>query len=294
MKYIKTTLKEEFIVKRIISVHYFEFAKNYIFEGETHDFWEMVYVDRGEIEVMADTNGYKLRQSEIIFHKPNEFHNLWANGSIAPNVIVISFECNSEAMNAFKNRIACINDFEKNLLAQIVRESKEAFSGYRIDSECALKRREASAFGSEQMIKISLELFLLSLQRRAAGVKSESRLSSSVKERSEEDGVNKIIAYLKENVEKDLTFDDIRKFSMLCKTSLSSTFKTKTGYSVMEYFRMLKIDEAKKIIREEKLNFTEIADRLGYQSIHYFSRQFKNITSMSPSEYAVSVKANIW
>lgn len=293
MKYVKTILKEEITVKKIVSIHYFEFAKDYIFEGEKHDFWEMVYVDRGEIEVMADTNGYRLRQSEIIFHKPNEFHNLWANGNIAPNVIVVAFECNSKAMDAFKNRIAAVHDFEKNLLAQIVKESRAAFSGYRLDPGYALKRKPEAAFGSEQMIKINIEYFLLSLERRAAGLKSESRLSSAVKERSDEDSVNKIITYLNENIGKDLKFDDIRRYSMLCKTSLSSTFKIRTGYSVMEYFRMLKIEEAKKIIREEKLNFTEIAQRLGYQSIHYFSRQFKNIANMSPSEYALSVKAKI-
>ena len=38
------------------------------------------------------------------------------------------------------------------------------------------------------------------------------------------------------------------------------------------------------------MNFTQIADALGYTSIHYFSRQFKKITGMTPSEYASSIK----
>ena len=44
------------------------------------------------------------------------------------------------------------------------------------------------------------------------------------------------------------------------------------------------------MIREQNLNFTQIADCLGYASIHYFSRQFKKITGMTPSEYSLSIQ----
>ena len=57
-----------------------------------------------------------------------------------------------------------------------------------------------------------------------------------------------------------------------------------------EFFSMMKIDTAKQMIRDNQLNFTQIADRLGYNSIHYFSRQFKQITTMTPSEYATSIR----
>ena len=45
------------------------------------------------------------------------------------------------------------------------------------------------------------------------------------------------------------------------------------------------------MIREKQYNFTEIAQRLGYSSVHYFSRHFKQVAGMTPSEYAASVKA---
>ena len=117
MEYVTTLLKEVLSVKKTVSVHYFEFASDYIYEGEKHDFWEFLYVDKGVVEVMADTKGYKLKQGEMIFHKPNEFHNVWANGKVAPNIVVISFECKSPAMKFFENKIISIGDHEKNLLA---------------------------------------------------------------------------------------------------------------------------------------------------------------------------------
>jgi quercetin dioxygenase-like cupin family protein len=76
MSFVKTVLNQYFEIDSVVTVHYFEFACDYIYEGEAHDFWEFVYVDKGELENMADDKGFKLKQGEMIFHKPNEFHNL--------------------------------------------------------------------------------------------------------------------------------------------------------------------------------------------------------------------------
>ena len=294
MKYIKTTLSEEIVIRKIVTVHYFEYAKNYVFEGEQHDFWEFLYVDKGEIEVMADAQGYRLTQGEIIFHKPNEFHNVWANGKVAPNLIVVAFECRSEAMTFFENKLLSIGDYEKNLLAHIIREAKKAFSSPFNDPLLTrLERNPIQPFGCEQLIRINLELLLISLFRKGTSIQSKNRISSAVKERSDEDMVKKIIAYLRDRLYENIRFEDVRQFSNLSRTNLKVLFKDKTGMSVMEFFRNIKVEEAKKMIREEHYNFTEISKKLGYDSIHYFSRQFKKITGMSPSEYASSVKVKI-
>ena len=107
--FVKTQLQEVISLDKIITIYYFEFASDYVFQGEKHDFWELLYVDKGEVEIMADTEGYRLEQGDIVFHKPNEFHSVWANGTIAPNIVVISFECLSQSMNFFENKILQLN-----------------------------------------------------------------------------------------------------------------------------------------------------------------------------------------
>lgn len=292
--YTSTALKEDIIIKNIITIHYFEFAKDYVFEGEKHDFWEFLYVDKGEVEVMADSQGFKLRQGEMIFHKPNEFHNIWANGKVAPNLIVITFECKSKAINFFRNKIINIGNYEKNLLAQIIREAQEAFSSpLNISAFIKPEKNANSMFGCEQLIKIYLEQLFISLIRKGTSIKSESRLSSITKERSEDDMIKKIIEYLNKNISINLTFDDICNFSCMSSTNLKVLFKEKVGMGVIEFFKNLKIEEAKGLIREEQYNFTEISKKLGYSSVHYFSRHFKKVTNTTPSEYASSVKAKI-
>lgn len=294
MDYLKTTLREEIVVKRLVTVHYFEFAKNYVFEGEKHDFWEFLYVDKGEVEVMADTQGYNLKQGEMIFHKPNEFHNVWANGKVAPNLVVISFESKSKAMGFFEKKIVNAGDYEKNLLAQIIREAKEAFSSPLNVSELAkLERKQSGLFGGEQMIKIYLEQLLITLVRKGSSIKMESRISSITKERSDLDITKKTIDYLTENVKKNLRFEDVHRFSNLSKTNLKTVFKEKTGMPVMEYFKNLKIENAKLMIREGQYNISEIAELLSFTTVQYFSRRFKQVTGMTPSEYASSVQVRI-
>lgn len=100
--YIATELRKVIDVQSIVTVHYFEYAKNYVFEGERHDFWELLYVDKGEVEVMADEVGYRLKRGEMIFHKPNEFHNVFANGVVAPNLVVVAFVCPSPRHDLFR------------------------------------------------------------------------------------------------------------------------------------------------------------------------------------------------
>ena len=67
--YIKTKFKNTVNISKIITVHYYEFDKNFSFDGEKHDFWEMVYVDKGKIEVKSEDKTFILGQEEIIFHR---------------------------------------------------------------------------------------------------------------------------------------------------------------------------------------------------------------------------------
>ena len=63
--------------------------------------------------------------------------------------------------------------------------------------------------------------------------------------------------------------------------------------SAIRYCRNRKIDIAKQLLREDNLNISQIAERLGFSSVHYFSRTFREISGKTPSEYARSAKAII-
>jgi AraC-like DNA-binding protein/quercetin dioxygenase-like cupin family protein len=293
-RFTVTPLSPAFDVKHLISFHYFEFAKDFIFEGEKHNFWEFLYVDKGEIEVVADTTGYNLKQGDIIFHKPNDFHSVWANRKIAPNVIVISFVCDSKAMSHFENKIFCLQDHERNLVANMVKHGFATYlPPYDNPEVHDLIKKPDVPFGSEQLIKIHFEMLLISLVTRNHEMPRAQRLSSTAKERAEEDLFKRTVKYMEEHIYSNLHVHQISSHLHMSQTQVVALFKEKTGISFMRYFKNMKVEQAKSLIREQTHNFTEIADILGYSSIHTFSRHFKMVTDMAPSEYAKSVKARV-
>ena len=118
------------------------------------------------------------------------------------------------------------------------------------------------------------------------------RVASSVKQRADGDLTERVIRYMDEHLCDNLSFSTICVFSAQSATNLKTIFKSVTGMGVMEYYRHLKIERAKQLLREGNGNITQIADRLGYTSVHYFSRHFKQATGMTPREYTLSVQAH--
>lgn len=291
--YVKTAVRRDLCIDSLISVHYFEYSKDYRFAGEAHPFWELVYVDKGEVDAVADDITHHLHQGDILFHKPNEFHSLRANGVRAPNLVVIAFDSVSDAMHLFENVCVKAGETERNLFARIIAEAAVAFSSPLDDpSTTKLERAAESPFASEQMLVLLLEQLLIHLLRREDQTPF-ARISSSIKLRSDHDLVERIIAFMQENTYGSLTFADVCRFSAQSATNLKTIFKNVTGMGVMSYYRALKISEAKRMLREGDGNITQIADRLGYTSVHYFSRYFKRATGMTPSEYTLSIQAKL-
>lgn len=290
MNFVPTALKQELVINEVYTVHYFEFSKNYIFEGESHPFWEFVYVDKGEAIAVRDGEKIRLTKGQILFHKPNEFHTLMANGVTAPNILIVSFNCESEAIRFFENRVANIGDQERRLLGTIIAESENAFSTPLDDPwTIRLERSENAKPGCEQFIKIGLEWLLLSIMRNSSA-KQPAAPVSLIKENSQNEIFDKIVKYMEANLDRQLLLSEICRDNLVGRSYLQKLFREKTGGGAIDYFNRLKINAAKRMIRESSGNFTEISMKLGYNSIHYFSRQFKSMTGMTLSEYASSVK----
>lgn len=296
MAYIGVSLSESIHIDQLFTVHYFEYSSDFIFSGESHDFWEFVYVDKGEIQVTADSQSYLLRRGEILFHKPNEFHSLAATGTIAPNLIVVSFSSSSIAMQRFENQKFTIDETERNLLAEIIVEAQHCFSD-RLDDPFLthMNKKNEGRFAAEQMLRLYLEHFLIHLVRRCLNSTSSdirfAPLIKSTKIHSDHDVFEHIVGYMERHLDQALRLDKICRDNLIGRSQLHRIFHSQVGHGAIDHFSMMKIESAKQMIRNEQLNFTQISQKLGYSSIHYFSRQFKKLTQMTPSEYALSVKA---
>lgn len=281
-------MAEEIHIKKLYTVHYFEFDKTYKFFGESHDFWEFVYVDKGEMMAVADDKEHLLKQGTVIFHKPNEWHTLIANGTTAPNIAIVSFACNSLAMEFFKNKVLAVGQEQKQLISKIIAEYTNAFVTPLDDPYTSiLMRKTNGAFGAEQLLQMYLSELLISFLR--SNQKSEQEMLPNINRANAT--LNMILNYMSENLSNNLTLKEIVTYCGMSKSAVNNLFQKQFHKGTIEYFIGMKIEMAKKYLREDNYNITQIADMLGYSNVHYFSRQFKQMTGMSPSEYALSIKA---
>ncbi len=291
MAFAGITLKRAFRVEQIYSIHYFEFSKDYTFPGESHDFWELAYVDKGVATAIAEDREMPLECGKIIFHQPNEWHNLYSNGTTAPNAMVISFSCRSKEMRRFAGKILEVGTDAKKLLSRILTEGQNAFSS-RLDDpyDNALSRSETARIGSEQMIGMLLEELLILLARQM----EEPRYSAVDRvfdDSSEEQFLERCLHYMAEHVDRKMTLAELSEAFHISQSVIKKVFYQQRKEGAIHCFLKMKIEKAKELLRESDMNISQIAQTLGYDNICYFSNQFHRGEGMSPLEYRRSVKA---
>ncbi len=287
LNYVKHKIANLISIHKIVTIHYYELDKDFSFAGESHDFWEMVYVDAGQVEISADGRVFRLHQGEIAFHKPKEFHTIKTDGKNSANVFVISFVCTSEAIRFFRGKITVVPSKLKKHIATIIAESEETFHLMHVNST-RLSMRENPPIGGQQLIRIHLEEFLILLMRNEQQIPGSKIFIS--KESMENHLVTQMMQKIEDNIYHRLTTTDICSSMHYSRAYLSKIFKESAGYTISEYIVYLKIKEAKKMVREGKYNFTQISERLAFDNSHYFSRVFKRQTGMTPTEYKNSAK----
>ncbi len=284
-KYYKYKIENLLVISKIVTIHYFEFHKNFQGPTESHDFWELVYAEKGDLICRADDREVVLREGEMLFHKPCEVHSLRADGKRAPNVFVISFECKSQAIHFFENRRVKVDKGLLRLIYSIIEESRQTFDLPLSDPNLKrMKLRSSPALGGQQIIKNRLEILLIELMRTES-VQTASDSVFLLREQFDEVVVARVISYMKENITENLCMDDICTALHYNRSYIFRQFKKSTGDSVMAYFNKMKLDAAKRQLREGEMSVADISDSLGFDSPNYFSKIFKKYTGYTPSTY---------
>lgn len=284
-KYYKHKIQNLLVISKIITVHYFEFDKSFAAHTESHDFWELVYADRGDIICVRDGKETVLKEGEVIFHKPNALHSLRADGKRAPNVFIISFECKSEAIRFFEDRQMSLGKDLLKYIFAIIDESKLTFDLPFSDPELKrMKLLPTPALGGSQMIKNLLEILLIGLMR----YENEKAGNASVflrKDKFDELIPDRIISYMKEHICDCLNIDLLCADLHYSRSYIFKQFKQATGSTVMAYFINLKIERAKSLLRETDMSIGDISTLLAFDTSNYFSKIFKKHTGYTPSTY---------
>ena len=279
-------IKRDIEIDGFNSIYYFEFGKDFSHTPEKHDFWEMVYVDGGEIIAVTDGLGRTLNQGQVIFHKPMEVHAHVSNRVVPNNMLVVSFTTKSPAMEFFDKKIFNLDKTGKTLLSLFIKEATNALG--IIPGEYSNKNPidfSNSPFGSMQLLECYFTELLLVLCRDANESGTRVKRNDVSKELAQSSIAELIVSFLNENIYSMITLSDLCSKFFMGKSKLCKLFNDYQGEGPIEYYTKLKIAEAKKLLQKESLTVSNISDMLGYSSIHNFSRAFKKSVGFSPIEY---------
>ncbi|NLL30155.1 MAG: helix-turn-helix transcriptional regulator [Clostridiales bacterium] len=97
--------------------------------------------------------------------------------------------------------------------------------------------------------------------------------------------VNKLLQALYLNIEGQISLEEICEKLNISVGYASSSFKKQKGISIMQYLRKIKIERAKTLLLTSDKTILEISILLGFHDQSHFTRTFKKIAGMSPTEY---------
>ena len=138
------------------------------------------------------------------------------------------------------------------------------------------------------MLCLLTEIIIRLLQGTYASPMNQS--SNSVHKSAMDELFDRIIAYIDENIYLPLTIPEICEHFSLSRTALQLMFKNSIDQSPKKYINDKKLERSCQMLLENRYTISEISLRLGYTSIHYFSKSFNMKYHMSPSEF---VKQNL-
>jgi AraC-like DNA-binding protein len=99
-----------------------------------------------------------------------------------------------------------------------------------------------------------------------------------------------MIRYIEDNVLGISNLTEISEHLGYSYNYLSHLFKRKMGVSIQTYLNYKKIAKAIELIDSDRMSITDIAAALNYQTVQAFSKSFKKVMNMSPTDYKKSVK----
>ena len=264
-------LRRQIQVSSIYTFFYQEKEKGFTFPGEEHAPLELTYVDKGTLHSVADGRDVLLEQGDLVIYAPGQWHMQYADVDMSPSFITITFDLAGDYPQELINRKFTIPQSAVPALQRMLRE---------------LDRMDAF---SADIVICMLQLLLLELLREQA-TPAGTKLRTTNAVNSENEIIRRAQQYISEHVREKLTVPLVARHVDVSPSYLTALFRKNLQISPGEYVRRIKLQESKQMIREDNMNFTEIAAALQYSTVHHFSRQFKDKFGITPTEYAKSVR----
>lgn len=254
----------------------FAASESFIHTDRVPDFCVLIYVIDGCIYVTEGDTDYEVNAGELLILKNGVHHFGKKKIQKGTKWIFVHFrisaDCNASpfypdasplgAYDATAESILTLPKFLDSVSARFEKELK-TFIEYA-QSDDAYKK---------WFINQRLFLLLSSLAVNTQGFSNNLTLS------------DRICRYLSDNISVPFSSENIEKRFYLSYKYMSHLFKKEKGVTMQQYHNSVRMDEACRLLCSTLMSIGEIADKLGFSDVLYFSRCFRNYTGKSPSTY---------
>lgn len=225
----------------LFKIHY---ECGFEFPGETHDFWECLYILDGELCVSADERIYNMSQGELIFHKPLEFHKFIVNNPKGATVLTFSFSAGGPLTFWLRNKVFKLSQEQTQIIDSLLVYMQNKVDLINIETEKIeyyyLHPFSRFPYYSQIIVSYLCQLFL-SLAERGT-LSSVSSVPDAITFRN-------AINFLNTNLDCQPTISEIAEYCNISDASLKRIFDKYAGISVHKYLLKLKINVAKNYCR---------------------------------------------
>ncbi len=271
-------------VRELIALEYLDFEGRYKDYTETHGFWEICFLEKGEIGFCLNGERRTLSEGEILFVPPYTEHSYSASGN-AERAFVACFESPSIALKSLGGVVAALEGEARNCMERILSECENTF---RMNERETLEVVENPNFGGQQAILLQLEYLLICVLRALSGGKNSDIVFLDEKD-FYADLADVIVGFFRENIRKKLSLKDICEKVNYSPSFLCKTFRKQTGETLFSCFNRMKIEEAKRLL-EGGMSAVNVSRELGFSEAKYFGALFKKLVGVSPASYSRSAR----
>ncbi len=265
-------------IRALMSAFEARYGADFYFGGENHNFWELVYVIDGKAGVSADGRVYELNPGEIIFHKPMEFHKIWAVSNIRPHVLIMSFFADGSRMTDFAEGVYKLSYGQREKILETLGLCRRPEEGpYSADGVCNFLKLWGKDPLSCQRVGNSLEGFLLSIL--ATGTKMAAQDCTKNAKIFQD-----IVRVLEDHIEEWISVEDVARLCASSVSNIKKVFGKYASHGIHKYFVKMKIIRAVTML-ENGYAIQDISERLAFNNPNYFSMVFKRETGYSPMQY---------
>ncbi len=245
-----------------------------LFPAHWHKGLELLFIDKGALEVTLQKTTYVARSGDIVVINPNVLHVGYTREAPSLHRVLI---LELENLCGVPELAALMRPYIKNTASflPLVRDDKMFDIADKVFSLPESGEPELDFLRTTAAYRLLYRLYTYHTDKGYTVPSQRSRMQ-------------RVLDYIDEHYCENITVKQLSTIFQYEETYFGRLFKTATSLSLTEYVRILRLEKAKRLLRSENMEIAAVAEQCGFSDMNYFSRCFKKRQGMTAGEYRKS------